>query len=61
MQVVVSWYYLAISIMLAIILYVKCNIYGCKNAGPIGFLNYRDTKYRRAFGLISEIKIREKG
>ena len=56
MDVVVFWYYLVISIMLEIILYVKCNIYGCKNAVPIGILNYRNTKYRRLLASYRKLK-----
>ena len=61
MEEVVFWYYLVFSILLAIILYVKCNIYGCKNADPIGILIFRNTEGRSVIVLISEIKLCETG
>ena len=47
--------------MLAIILYVKCNIYGCKNADSVGILIGCDTEWKSAIVLISEIKLCETG
>ena len=47
--------------MLAIQLFVKCNIYYCKNADHIGIFIWHEIEARSAIVLISKIKLCETG